>query len=299
MFAISPTDLDWFNYLKSNNHTYKVNFWTPTPWNISKLSKGDHLYFMLKAPIRKIGGFGIFEDYKTLSFDDAWNQFGLSNGCGSKDELQEKLYLYKNNRSNNLKNNSSTQLGCIILKTPIFLDNEHFLDLQNFDISFSRHIVKIKYYLDHDPLINHIISNQSSKDFHLVDLNQKKSKQTMVKERKGQSLFRFTISEAYKHRCCITGEKIPELLEAAHIQPYINTNSNHVKNGLLLRTDLHKLYDSGLLFIDESYTVHISQYVRSHYYNQFHQTRIELPNNENDHPSKNALKLRRYEFRQK
>ena len=37
-----------------------VNFWTPTPWGVKGLRKGDRLYFMLKAPVRKIGGYGIF-----------------------------------------------------------------------------------------------------------------------------------------------------------------------------------------------------------------------------------------------
>jgi putative restriction endonuclease len=62
--AIAPTDIDWFNNLKEQTHTI-VNFWTPTPWNIKKLENGDKLYFMLKKPIRKIGGMVTINIIKT------------------------------------------------------------------------------------------------------------------------------------------------------------------------------------------------------------------------------------------
>ena len=67
MFAIAPTDLNWFQQLRTEGvHGNVINFWTPTPWNISRLKKGDKLYFMLKSPIRKIGGFGKFVEYKNM-----------------------------------------------------------------------------------------------------------------------------------------------------------------------------------------------------------------------------------------
>jgi len=60
MFAVAPTDLDWFQQLRTEGVNGNViNFWTPTPWNISKFKKGERLYFMLKSPIRKIGGYGV------------------------------------------------------------------------------------------------------------------------------------------------------------------------------------------------------------------------------------------------
>jgi|TARA_B110000116_G_scaffold227688_1_gene208722 putative restriction endonuclease len=67
MFAISPTDLNWFQQLRADDLQGNViNFWTPTPWNISRLKSGDNLYFMLKSPIRKIGGYGKFVEYKNM-----------------------------------------------------------------------------------------------------------------------------------------------------------------------------------------------------------------------------------------
>ena len=68
MFAISPTDLNWFQQLRTEGLQGNViNFWTPTPWNITRLKSGDNLYFMLKSPIRKIGGYGKLVEYKMKS----------------------------------------------------------------------------------------------------------------------------------------------------------------------------------------------------------------------------------------
>jgi predicted restriction endonuclease len=87
------------------------------------------------------------------------------------------------------------------------------------------------------------------------------------------------------------------LLEAAHIQPYIDERSNHVKNGLLLRADLHKLYDNGLMYIDDDFLIHISPQVKSNHYQNYNNKKIELPKNKKFHPSKESLRLRKVEFR--
>jgi hypothetical protein len=60
MIAIAPTHQSWFDQLRSRPHGKVVNFWTPTPWNVRQLKPGDLFYFLLKAPIRKIAGFGQF-----------------------------------------------------------------------------------------------------------------------------------------------------------------------------------------------------------------------------------------------
>ena len=82
---------------------------------------------------------------------------------------------------------------------------------------------------------------------------------------------------------------MPELLQAAHIQDYINKESNHVQNGLLLRIDLHKLFDNGLLYIDDEYKVHISPLIESEDYRKYEGQRIALPVQESCWPSLTAL----------
>jgi hypothetical protein len=71
-----------------------------------------------------------------------------------------------------------------------------------------------------------------------------------IKIRRGQKNFRDALLAAYGGRCAITGCDIQDVLEAAHITPYLGAETNHVSNGLLLRTDLHTLLDCDLLGID-------------------------------------------------
>jgi len=72
----------------------------------------------------------------------------------------------------------------------------------------------------------------------------------LTHQRVGQSLFRDALVAEYGSRCCITGATVEEALEAAHICAYRGEVSNHIQNGLLLRADLHNLFDRLLLGID-------------------------------------------------
>ena len=65
--------------------------------------------------------------------------------------------------------------------------------------------------------------------------------------RRGQPGFRAALMEAYGGRCAITGCKVEDVLEAAHISPYGGSSTNVVSNGLLLRADIHTLFDCGLV----------------------------------------------------
>ena len=296
MFAISPTDIEWFKFLRREGLNSEINFWTPTPWNVSQLSSGDKLYFMLKSPIRKIGGYGQFVEYQNMGLNDAWNKFGLKNGCVSKIELINRLDNYKAANSSDGRSVTESEIGCIILTNSVFYDDDKFLDLDNYDISFSKYIVKMKYFSEKDPL--ELDSELTSNDFELRPITIEKLKRSrFVTYRKGQSRFQSIITAAYSNKFCITDETTPELLEAAHIQPYIDLESHHVKNGLLLRIDLHKLYDSGLMYIDEYFKVHISPEVKSKYYQSLNGVTIKLPENKNDYPSIAALQFRKSEFR--
>src|SRR5438105_10150982 len=71
-----------------------------------------------------------------------------------------------------------------------------------------------------------------------------------VKRRLGQSDFRKGLITAYKSRCAVSGSDAVEALEAAHIDPYSGTESNQPSNGLLLRADIHTLFDVNLIGID-------------------------------------------------
>ena len=82
----------------------------------------------------------------------------------------------------------------------------------------------------------------------LIAAKEKQMKEVTARE--GQPAFRESILAAYKEVCCVTGCDVKAVLEAAHIVPYHGKSSNHVQNGLLLRSDIHKLYDTGMLVIN-------------------------------------------------
>lgn len=96
--------------------------------------------------------------------------------------------------------------------------------------------------------------------------------------RQGQPAFRRALLEAYEGRCAITGCSAPQALEAAHIFSYLGTQTNAVVNGLLLRADLHTLFDQGLIRIDVlSLTVQVHPGIADMEYQKLHGSMLRAP----------------------
>lgn len=118
-----------------------------------------------------------------------------------------------------------------------------------------------------------------------------------IRERRGQSLFRTTLRSRYADTCAISGCRIVDLLEAAHISPYRGADDNHPDNGILLRADLHTLFDLDLLGIHpETLIVQVHSSLRSTEYAAFDGVRLRV---ESEQPSAKALKLRWLAFQQR
>jgi len=137
-------------------------------------------------------------------------------------------------------------------------------------------------------------SNSALVAFSLVE-GAAKRKASLRKDRKGQSAFRNEILRNYGHRCCVSDEGIVELLEAAHIQPFIDVRSNHPQNGLCFRVDLHRLFDEGLISITEQNTLVTSETLKGTSYNALSGAKVRLPANMQRHPSQAALQFHRVE----
>ena len=67
-----------------------------------------------------------------------------------------------------------------------------------------------------------------------------------VLPRLGQGAFRVIVTDVYKRQCALTNSHILHVLDAAHIRPYADGGTHNPNNGLLLRQDLHTLFDRGL-----------------------------------------------------
>lgn len=77
--------------------------------------------------------------------------------------------------------------------------------------------------------------------------DEEKVRYALRRERIGQQRFRTQLFEAYTGRCAVSGCNVDEALEAAHIENYSGPKSQVVSNGILLRRDLHSLFDAHLI----------------------------------------------------
>lgn len=115
-----------------------------------------------------------------------------------------------------------------------------------------------------------------------------------IVRRRGQSAFRKSLIEAYSGACAVTGCKIEPLLEAAHIIPYLGPSTNHTQNGLLLRADIHTLFDLQLLAINPiTLTVELSPELAASEYEAFSGKTLVLPTLDVCRPSRDALRAHR------
>lgn len=113
---------------------------------------------------------------------------------------------------------------------------------------------------------------------------------TSIVQRQGQARFRSKILKAYGGRCAVSGCTVAQVLDAAHILPYRGPDTNHVSNGILLRADLHTLFDLLLFTIDaKSSCALVSPRLQGSEYWRFHGKKIRLPVRAEFQPSKEAL----------
>lgn len=120
-------------------------------------------------------------------------------------------------------------------------------------------------------------------------------KRTMreITARQGQPKFRSGLLTAYEGRCAFTGCGITEVLEAAHITPYLGPETNHISNGLLLRSDLHTLWDRGLIYLNDDYTLQLDPRLSTTEYAPLAGTQITLPHPHELKPSLVAIQAHR------
>lgn len=133
-------------------------------------------------------------------------------------------------------------------------------------------------------------------NYDLQDGDYRKLVDRQIRERRGQQQFREALRRRYGDRCVITGCELLHVLEAAHIRPYRGENDNHPENGLLLRSDIHTLFDLDLLGIaPETLRVELHPDVAAEY-EEFDGHPLDCPSGK---PSHEALRQRYEEFCQR
>ena len=122
---------------------------------------------------------------------------------------------------------------------------------------------------------------------------------TTITQRRGQRDFRDALITAYGGRCPITGVSTLHILEAAHIFPYLGPATNVTSNGLLLRADIHTLFDCRLLAVHpRTKEVRVAPSIKDEEYRELQGRCIKLPKCKKDQPNKEALRKHLSECKQ-
>jgi len=273
-FYLGVTDSDWFRSLRAMQPD-DINFWQPSGRRLTGLEKGEPFLFKLKAPYNRIGGMGFFSTFAALPLSIAWDAFGLRNGCADKVDFRSKIIRYR--QKNNAADDPTLTIGCIILNDPVFFDDEEMVPVPG---DWDSHTVTGKFYSMADGIgartwaglkerldARRFMDRPASPCGIDTYIGDPEWREVMARVRVGQAAFRLMVTEAYGRACSITGDHTLPVLEAAHIKPYSASGPNHTSNGLLLRADLHKLYDEGYLTVTDEYRVEVSPSLREEFHN--------------------------------
>ncbi len=113
-----------------------------------------------------------------------------------------------------------------------------------------------------------------------------------ARQREEQARFRATLRDAYGNRCAVTGYDVEQALQAAHILNYSGRSSQRPQNGILLRADVHLLFDNHLLTIEPSrMVVELAPQVSESRYASYAGRAVSVPTDRRVHPSREKLRV--------
>ena len=274
-FYLGVTDFDWYNFLKDRNPE-DINYWQPSGKRFGAIEKGAPFLFKLKAPYNAISGVGFFSAFAAMPIAVAWEFFRERNGVPSFRDLRRKIEYYRQ-RQNVLPDPTMT-IGCIILTDPVFFDRDEWIPQPE---NWANSIVTGKSYSDAESigarLWEEVRLRLSSRRFYernetilngmVSGSDGERYRDTVSRIRIGQGAFRMLVAEAYGRSCAVTGDHTLPVLEAAHIRSFAEDGPHLVSNGLLLRSDLHRLFDAGYVTVTDDYRFEVSPAIRKEYNN--------------------------------
>lgn len=294
-FFIGVTNDSWFHFLSARQPD-EVNFWRPkSQMDFKAISPGDFFLFKLHSPNNFIAGGGIYARHSFLPLQLAWQAFGEKNGVSDYKAFERRILEHRKPEELHL------QLGCTILTQPFFWPRNLWIPVPE---DWKNNIVTGKGYDTSSTngaalwgqVQERIAGTQMFPEFHGEESEQARyGEGRIVHPRLGQGAFRVLVTDAYSRRCAITGEKTLPALEAGHIKPYAEAGPHRIDNGILLRSDLHNLFDLGYMTISLDYRVEISRRIREefengrHYYALHGQKLAVLPDDVSARPAREFL----------
>lgn len=305
--VVAVTDVDWFKTLRQKQHLEEVNFWAPSPRNFKALRSGELFLFKLHAPYYKIVGGGVFAYANNLPCSLAWEAFGEANGADSLKKMRTRISRYRNVDPNE---RNDFEIDCRILTQPFFFNASDFIDVPS---TWSSNIVSFKTFStgevdgrelwdavnarlefrvptsipgDPEGVVPEPAGLQPGQSLY--------GNPQLVKPRLGQGAFRTLVTDLYDRRCAVTRERTLPALDAAHIRPLSEGGIHEATNGLLLRKDIHGLFDSGYVTITPDLRFEVSGQVREEFengrdYYAMHGNKIVVPKKVVDRPDTEVL----------
>lgn len=288
---IGITDRDWFNQLRSLPHLDEVNFWQPSGnRQFRALSPGELFLFKLHSPYDYIVGGGFFTHSSLLPISLAWDAFCEKNGARNLLEMRARVEKYRRQE----RSLDDYRIGCIILEQPFFLPENSWIPIpsdwrpsiqqgRRYDLTIEPGLALWKQLNVTIPITSGVREERARYGEPIITL-----------PRLGQGSFRILVTDAYDRRCTITNERTLPALDAAHIKPYSDSGQHIVSNGILMRRDLHALFDRGYVTITPSMKVDVSRRIKEEYengrdYYRMQGNLIRPPANPANRPSRNYL----------
>lgn len=264
-YWVGVTDNTWFSFL-ARIQPDEVNFWHPggrPPF--TQLVPGSPFLFKLKRPHNHVAGGGHFVKFTTLPLSMVWDTFEEKNGAATREDFERVIRPLMPDPSA-----KDPDVGCTVLTAPFFWPEFEWIAVPD----WPRSSVRGGYYDSAAEKGAHLwaqVSARTNAEFVAADASLSSTSRygepRLVKPRLGQGGFRVVVTDAYKRRCAITGETTLPVLEAAHIVPYAADGLHHVSNGILLRSDFHKLFDMGLVTVTPSLRVRVSSKIKESWFN--------------------------------
>jgi len=298
--TVAVTDFGWYEFLAKRSLP-EVNFWTPSDRRRFDAPQFSPFFFKLKAPHRAIAGFGYFAAWSSLPEWLAWECFGEGNGSESLRALEARLAEIRS-RIHYVPSGRVPGIGCILIVEPTFFPRDQWIP-QPTDWH-DRTVSSTGYDLTSGEgrrIWEACLERENVMPRPAASILQVAGPQAprygaphAVAPRLGQGSFRVSVLDAYGRACAVTTEHSLPALEAGHIRAYSDEGPHEVRNGILLRADLHRLFDKGYITVTPDHRLEVSARLRTDYangrsYYPLHGQALRLPSNTHDHPAPEFL----------
>jgi hypothetical protein len=299
MAWLAITQADWL--LRVQNALFQTaHFWIPAAWQRKDLASGDRWYFREQVWNKSMGrppqilGHGTVVRYERTTPRKLFNNYGTDSGYGSAADLAIGIDTtgYSEQGSVDRQIGNIVLSEVVIYKEPVTAPRS--IPSTNLVTPNGR-----SYWPFSDEILLPLLPEMTTRvkatdadiDYDPASLEDARERVfRAIKVRRGQKGFREALLVAYERRCAITGCAVLDVLEAAHIAPYLGRETNHVTNGLLLRADLHTLYDCGLMAIHpETLKIAIAPSLATSSYRKINDRPLRMPTSASTAPNKKAL----------